>query len=235
MSDSADHEHALSLLAASSVHDIKNSLSMLLQTLEEVIRSTPNQSDVLRQQFGVLQGEAARINNDLMYFLGLYRLQKNQLPLQIQSVYVADFLQEQLVNNALLFEIRNVALELHCDEALSGYFDPALIAGVINNVLVNAARYADRTVSIHAESQHGGLLIEVVDDGRGFPEKMLLQGNDTGAGNRDRSIDFSTGSTNLGLHFAAEVAAMHKRGDVGGTIELSNLPQGGGCFKLFLP
>lgn len=230
-----DREHALSLLAASSVHDIKNSLSMLLQTLEEVIRSTPNQSDVLRQQFGVLQGEAARINNDLMYFLGLYRLQKNQLPLQIQSVYVADFLQEQLVNNALLFEIRNVALELHCDESLSGYFDPALIAGVINNVLVNAARYADRTVAIHAQPQLGGLMIEVIDDGRGFPEKMLLQGNNNDAGNRDRSIDFSTGSTNLGLHFAAEVAAMHKRGNVGGTIELSNLPEGGGCFKLFLP
>lgn len=241
MNDAIDHEHALGLLAASSVHDIKNSLSMLLQTLEEVIRSTPDQSDTLRQQFGVLQGEAARINNDLMYFLGLYRLQKNQLPLQIQSVYVADFLQEQLINNALLFEIRNIALELHCDEMLTGYFDPALIAGIVNNVLVNAARYASHTVTIHARPQRGGLLIEVIDDGRGFPEKMLLQGNDSGAGNRDRSIDFSTGSTNLGLHFAAEVAAMHKRGAIEsnneerGTIELSNLPQGGGCFKLFLP
>jgi signal transduction histidine kinase len=240
MTEAAEREHLLGLLAASSVHDIKNSLSMLLQTLEEVIRSTPDQSTEQRQQFGVLQGEAARINNDLMYFLGLYRLQKNQLPLQIQSVYVADFLQEQLINNALLFEIRNIALTLHCDDTLSAYFDPSLIAGIINNVLVNAARYAKATVSVHARATQGGLTIEVHDDGQGFPPKMLQQGNNHDTTNRDRSIDFSTGSTNLGLYFATEVAAMHKRAAIEssdekrGSIELSNTPRGG-CFKLFLP
>lgn len=226
----ADRTRQLGLLAASSVHDIKNSLSMLLQTLEEVIRSTPNQSDTLRRQFGVLQGEAARINNDLLYFLGLYRLQQNQLPLQIQPVYVAEFLQEQMLNNALLFEIRDLELTLDCDDALTAWFDPALIAGVVNNVLVNAARYAGRTVALHARSERGGLLIEISDDGGGFPEKMLQQG-----GNRDRGIDFGSGSTNLGLHFAAEVAAMHRRGDCAGRIELSNRPEGGGCFRLWLP
>jgi len=239
MTEAAAREHLLGLLAASSVHDIKNSLSMLLQTLEEVIRSTPDQSPVQRRQFGVLQGEAARINNDLMYFLGLYRLQKNQLPLQIQSVYVADFLQEQILNNALLFEIRNIALALDCDDALTAYFDPALVAGIVNNVLVNAARYAKTTVSIRAQATRGGLAIEVHDDGSGFPEKMLQQGNNH-ATNLDRSIDFSTGSTNLGLYFAAEVAAMHRRGAIEsnneerGSIELRNTERGG-CFKLFLP
>jgi signal transduction histidine kinase len=231
----ASNEHALSLLAASSVHDIKNSLSMLLQTLEEVIRATPNQSTELRKQFGTLQGEAVRINNDLIYFLGLYRLQKNQLPLQIQSVFVADFLQEQVVTNALLFEIRDITLTVDCDDKLGAYFDPALIAGIVNNVLVNAARYAKKSVEILAATIDGQLVIEVRDDGNGFPEKMLLQGNAQIGINADRSIDFSTGSTNLGLHFAAEVAAMHKRGDICGGIELRNLSEGGGCFTLRLP
>ena len=232
MSDAS--EYPFNLLVASSVHDIKNSLSMLLHTLEDVILETPNQSDMLRRQFATLQGEAVRINNDLMYFLGLYRLQQKQLPIQIESVYVAEFLQEQIVNNTLLFEIRGLTLTLDCADALTGYFDQALIAGILNNVLVNAARYADQAVIIRAGKVAEQLVIDVSDDGQGYPEKMLAQGNSYGS-NSERGIDFSTGSTNLGLHFAAQVAALHKRGDICGSIQLLNLPQGGGCFRLTLP
>lgn len=230
MNPETDNEETFGLLAASSVHDIKNSLSMLLQTLEEVIRATPNQSDEQRRQFAVLQGEAVRINYDLMYFLGLYRLQKNQMPLHIESVYVADFLEEQIVNNALLFEIRGLKLNLECDAELSARFDPTLIAGIINNVLVNAARYAQKVVAIRALRIEGALVIEVHDDGLGFPEKMLQQGN-----HHERGINFSSGSTNLGLYFAAEIAALHKNGERTGTINLLNPSSGGGCFRLTLP
>jgi signal transduction histidine kinase len=227
-------ERIFSLLVASSVHDIKNSLSMLLQTLEDVVRGTPNQSEAQRRQFATLQGEAVRINNDLMYFLGLYRLGNDQLPIHIESVYVADLLQEQALNNALLFEIRNLTLTLDCDDALTGYLDKMLIGGILNNVLVNAARYARAAVTVRALKEDGQLVIEVRDDGDGYPDKMLAQGNASVDGGL-RGIDFSTGSTNLGLHFAAQVAALHRRGDQAGRIRLSNLPEGGGCFRLALP
>src|SRR5690606_17599731 len=141
---------------------------------------------------------------------------------------VADFLQEQLLNNALLFEIRDLELRLDCDPDLCGYFDPTLVAGVLNNVLVNAARYARRLVSIDARATSEGLLIEVLDDGDGFPQKMRQQCS----GNRDRGIDFQSGSTNLGLFFAGEVAALHRRGAQAGSIALRNRPEGGGCFQL---
>jgi signal transduction histidine kinase len=227
-------ERTFSLLVASSVHDIKNSLSMLLQTLEDVVRSTPNQSDEQRRQFATLQGEAVRINNDLMYFLGLYRLGNDQLPIHIESTYVADLLQEQTINNALLFEIRGLTLTLDCDDALTGYLDRMLIGGILNNVLVNAARYAHAAVTMRAFKEDNLLVIEVRDDGDGYPEKMLAQGNAVVEGGL-RGIDFSTGSTNLGLHFAAQVAALHRRGTTSGYIHLSNLPAGGGCFRLVLP
>ena len=228
------NDSAINLLVASSVHDIKNSLSMLLQTLEDVVRGTPDQSDDLRRQFATLQGEAVRINNDLMYFLGLYRLGNNQLPLQIESVYVSELLQEQMLNNALLFEIRNLSLSIDCDDALTGYFDPTLIGGILNNVLVNAARYAAQSVAISARKVEGMLVIDVRDDGPGYPEKMLRYSSDTASSN-NRGIDFNTGSTNLGLYFAAQVAALHRRGDTHGHIRLSNAAEGGGCFQLYLP
>jgi signal transduction histidine kinase len=219
------------LLLASSVHDIKNSLSMLLDTLDGVVESTPITSDLQRHQFATLRGEAARINNSLMYLLGLYRMQQNQLSVQIQEVYVADFLDEQLAAGQLLFTMRELEVSIDCDDQLTGYFDTTLVGGIINNVLVNAARYARGSILLHAaQTPQGQLVIEVRDDGPGFPPKMLQD-----VSNQSRGIDFITGSTNLGLYFAGEVAQMHRRGEVHGHIELSNLVEGGSCFRLVLP
>jgi K+-sensing histidine kinase KdpD len=222
---------SFALLLASSVHDIKNSLSMLLDTLDGVVESTPITSDRQRNQFATLRGEAARINNSLMYLLGLYRMQNNQLSVQIQEVYVADFLDEQLAASELLFTMRELEVSIDCDEQLSGYFDTTLIGGIINNVLVNAARYACKCIELSAvQSPQGQLIIEVRDDGPGFPRKMLED-----VSNQSRGIDFNSGSTNLGLYFAGEVAQMHRRGDTHGRIELSNLDAGGSCFRLIIP
>jgi len=224
-------ESSFALLLASSVHDIKNSLSMLLDSLDGVVQTTPITNAQQRHQFATLRGEAARINNSLMYLLGLYRMQKNQLPLQIQEVYVADFLDEQIAANELLFSIRELDVTATCDEQLTGYFDPTLVGGVINNVLVNAARYATKSIQLSAyRSTQSELIIEVRDDGPGFPQKMLES-----AHNQHRGIDFISGSTNLGLYFAGEVAFMHRRGDCHGNIALSNSEAGGSCFRLLLP
>ncbi|MFT3931475.1 MAG: HAMP domain-containing sensor histidine kinase [Spongiibacteraceae bacterium] len=221
-----------SLLLASSVHDIKNSLGMLLNTLDAVIEETPINSDSQRQQFATLRSEAARINHSLIYLLGLYRLQRHELPLQIQEVYVADFLEEQIAANELLFSIRQITVQCDCDESLTAYFDPTLIAGVIGNILVNAAHYAQTTIRIKAiGGEKGSVALEISDDGPGFPEKMLGSNYTHG----ERGIDFGSGSTNLGLFFAAEVAYLHRRGDIHGTIALSNISPHGSHFKLTLP
>jgi signal transduction histidine kinase len=167
---------------------------MLLNTLDELIETTPIATAVQRQQFATLRGEAARINNALIYLLGLYRLQEHQLPLQIKEVQVTDFLEEQIDANELLFSIRQLAVRCECDDQLTAYFDPAR------------------------------------DDGEGFPEKMLHTQH-----NHERGIDFTSGSTNLGLYFAAEVAHLHRRGETRGSIELSNQQPHGSCFRLLLP
>jgi signal transduction histidine kinase len=218
------------LLLASSVHDIKNSLGMLLSTLETVMQSISIESDQQRGQFTTLRSEAGRINNALIYLLGLYRLQQDQLPVQIQEVYVADFLDEQIATNQLLFDIRGLRVELQCDETLSAYFDPALIAGVMNNVLVNAAHYAHRVIEVKAARDGAELVIEVRDDGPGFPQKILQSVHNHAGG-----IDFNSGSTSLGLYFSSEVARLHRRGDHRGSIVLDNPEDGGSCFRLQLP
>jgi len=221
-----------SLLLASSVHDMKNSLGMLLASLDEMTSDMTDMNDTQRRQFAVLQGEASRIRNDLVYLLGLYRLGVNDLVASVDEVFVDDFIDQQIAQNELLFNMRNIHVATQCEKGLTGFFDEELVAGILNNVLVNAARYTISRIDIAAYKDAGWLCIDVTDDGAGFPEHMIEQARDLGG-----AIDFKTGSTHLGLLFANKISALHKSNDGRtGSIQISNTPAGGhGRFCLRLP
>lgn len=218
-----------SMLLASSVHDIKNSLGMLLSSLDEVIDVTTEDKPEQRKNYSILRSEASRINNALIYLLGLYRLQSDQLSIKLEEIYVCDFLEEQVASQQLLFDLNNIAVSVECDDNLIGFFDENLIAGVINNILVNGAKYTGDSIIIRAWEHQQALQISINDNGQGYPQDLL----DT-VSNKDRGIDFTSGSTNLGLFFSKEIAALHRSRGEQGSITLNN-SELGGCFTLSLP
>lgn len=219
-----------SMLLASSVHDVKNSLSMLLTSLDEVIDVDIEPSPERRKSYSILRGEASRINNALVYLLGIYRLQNDQLSLNLTEVFILDFLEEQVESQQLLFDINHVKVKIECDENLTGYFDEHLVAGIISNILVNCAKYTKDEIIVSASMQDAYLHINIVDNGHGYPQAIIDH-----VGNENRGIDFNSGSTNLGLFFSQQIAAIHHCKGRTGSIELANLSEGGGQFKLLLP
>jgi len=220
-----------SLVLASSVHDMKNSLGMLLSSLEGIIQETPPENDEQAKRFATLQYETSRINGELIQLLSVYRMQKNRMPLHIDEHFVIDLIEDQIARNHMLFETRNIEIDIQCDADLNGYFDNDLVGGVVHNVLINCARYTKQKLQVSAELVDKVLCIAIADDGEGYPEAML------GAPTLSSSSDaFNSGSTNLGLFFANEVAKLHCQNDLCGRIELSNNgPLGGGVFKLYIP
>jgi len=227
---SEDSEIDFSMLLASSVHDIKNSLGMLLTSLDEVIDISIEERPEQRKNYSILRGEASRINNALIYLLGLYRLQNDQLSLNLAEIFVADFLEEQVASQQLLLDVNNVKVTVDCDDELVGYFDENLIAGVINNILVNCAKYTKDQIILSACQQDQHLHISIADNGSGYPQQIIDHLN-----NSNRSIDFNSGSTNLGLFFSQQIAAIHNCKGRTGSIALSNQAEGGGRFSLYLP
>ena len=225
-----DNAIDFSMLLASSVHDIKNSLGMLLTSLDDVIDIDTEERPEQRKSYSILRGEASRINNALIYLLGLYRLQNDQLALNLTEVFIADFLEEQVASQQLLMDVNNISVDIDCDENLVGYFDENLIAGVINNILVNCAKYTKDRITLSASRHNDYLRIAIADNGSGYPQAIIDH-----LDNNKRGIDFNSGSTNLGLFFSQQIAAIHHCKGRNGSIALSNLPQGGGCFSLNLP
>jgi len=226
-----NQEINFSFVLASSVHDMKNSVGMLLNTLADVMVQYPPQNANHAKSYTVLEYEASRINSELIQLLSLYRLDHDQIRVHIEEHFVIDLLNEQLARNYELLQMKKINLMVDCDESLIGYFDSDLVGGVINNILVNCARYCREKLKITAHQTSQGLCFNIEDDGPGYPEDMLNAS--TFAESR---TSFANGRPHLGLIFANKVALMHTNKSRQGSINLSNNSSlGGGCFKLFLP
>ncbi|MBJ9976304.1 HAMP domain-containing histidine kinase [Pseudomonas sp. S75] len=229
----SDHEQGLdfSTVIASTVHDMKNSLSALTQAHDQWLARLPEAARSGSEQ-GVIEHELRHLNGMLVQMLGLYKLGINQLPICPDYHELEDFVEAQLAAQQDVIRHRDLLATWRIEtENPLGFFDRELVASVVANVLTNAIRYAGHALLISVEEQGEQLVISVNDDGAGYPQYMLERQHDYAQG-----IDASSGSTGLGLYFAARIAALHERDGVRGRIELRNGGAlGGGLFSLYLP
>ncbi|WP_303292111.1 sensor histidine kinase KdpD [Marinobacter sp. SS5-14b] len=218
-----------SMVLASAVHDMKNSLGMLLNSLDE-LRNEHEQTLAGSNKFNMLQYEAERMHNDLVQLLGIYRLGEDNLSAHIDEHFVPDFLADHLARHTPLLEGLGIEYEIASEE-INGFFDEDLLTGVLNNTINNAIRYTKSKIRLTGRQQDGYLVLGVEDDGRGYPENM----QHTGTLNF-KALDFQSGSTSLGLFFASSVARLHSEGERSGSIKLHNGGAlGGGVFEIWLP
>lgn len=219
-------------ILASAVHDMKNSLSMLLNSLEEVAEFCHPSDAEGASKISQLQYEGKRLNGQLVQLLTLYKIGNSQYLLNPDEQDLAEFLAEATLHHREMFALRGVELTVDVPEGLVWFFDRNLVYGVLNNVLNNAYKYTRSTVSVTAQVERGMLALRVSDNGEGYPPSMLQkQAEDNRTG-----ISFASGSTGLGLYFSEQVAALHEHKGKAGHIALDNVGvDGGGRFSLFLP
>jgi signal transduction histidine kinase len=220
-----------STVLASSVHDMKNSLGMLLSSVEHILEEVKPANKEQAKQFQNLQYEASRINGELIQLLTLYRMDNNFLPVSVDEHYLVDILEDQIARNQMLIDSSGIEVTLDCSEDLAWYFDGDLISGVVHNVLVNCLRYTNQKIVVSAALDKNELVIGIHDDGPGYPDEMLAQPT-----RLVEHAEYSRGETHLGLYFAEQIAALHRRENRQGSIQLNNgEPLGGGSFVLRLP
>lgn len=222
-------------ILASSIHDIKNSLGIIYNRLDELLHNPQNTFADPRQAYA-LQREIQRSNNTMIQLLSLYKMGSHQLTPSIQEHNLEEFLLEIQAENQSTCEALGFTLSHESDPELYGYFDRDLITGIINSTIGNALRYAKSQILLQAEEMDGYLIIRIQDDGPGYPDEMLNAYAKGIEAPSKKNQSFSSGRTNLGLFFASQVAALHKTNSGQGRIQLSNTCSlGGSCFELYLP
>ena len=215
-------------LLASSVHDIKNSLSALRMLLAQLEAICPEPK---ASEFKQLNFEANRMNNSLMQLLTLYKIDVAQFSPTIDEHRAGDILEDVVAQQSTLLALGNIQLLTQCDDELLCYCDSILIGNALCTLVNNAQRYCLSKVLLSAEQEGDYVVFCIEDDGIGFPENLLSPDDQ-----QIDQIDLSTGNTGLGLFFTNMIAQLHAQGDKRGFITTDNHSQFGGArFKLYLP
>ncbi len=217
-------------IIAATVHDVKNSLGLIESQLSDTIRMldlAPEHCQDLRR----IQLECARINNDMVHMLGLFRIENDTFSPAFDDILVADVIQNAVsrhtaVLSALGIELITIQEDLDC----LWYLDENLLEGLLANVITNSIRYTKSKISFNVEIIDGWLRIRITDDGNGYPKNLLTLLDEP------QAISFSSGTTGMGLYFCQKIAEMHINGERKGYVSLSNREGSpGAIFDVWLP
>ena len=221
-------------ILASTLHDMKNSLGILFNTLEDSIEQCREKECSSYGEFFTLQYEIKRLNHRMIRLLSLYKKEKSQFAINVDYHPVDEIVDDIMLQNKPLLSSKGIKIETDCPEGLFWTFDRNLVSGVLDNVLNNSYRYTKDKVRISANKEGEYLLLKIEENGSGYPEYMLV--NDREELSYKRTINFDTGSTGLGLYFSMLVAKAHTNENREGYISILNGGAlGGGVFTIHIP
>ncbi|MBU3022934.1 sensor histidine kinase KdpD [Aestuariibacter sp. A3R04] len=220
-----------SSVLAAAVHDMKNSLCLLIQSIETLNETVGVENTEAREQVASVHYEATRLNTSLMQILSLYRTELDTLPITVDECFVDELFEDVMSSVRLYMEQKNLCVTVTVDSALSWYLDKELIFLLVNDVLINAMRYGTSQITLGGFIENNRLVIRIEDDGPGYPESMLSRSDEALS-----TFHVSQGRTGLGLYFARLIVRAHDTETEKGTISLTNGGAlGGSVFEMKLP
>ncbi|MDH7479415.1 MAG: HAMP domain-containing sensor histidine kinase [Syntrophomonadaceae bacterium] len=204
-------------------HELKTPL-MSIQGYAEGIRDGVFNGDQLNRALDIIAKECQRLKSIVDEMIHLTRSQGpgetySFLPQDLKTIL--DEVVESLGGYALE---KQVAVDVLGD-SIKIIGDREKLRRLFGNLLANAVRHAKKRVTVRTQltDSNRNLKISIQDDGEGFSAQDL-----------EHAFDYfykgPNGSTGLGLAIARLIAEEH-----GGTIAVSNAPEGGAVVEVTFP
>jgi two-component system sensor histidine kinase CpxA len=228
---------AQSRLLTDISHELRSPLARLNVALELARqRSGPEASSALDR----IDRETNRLNELIQRLLTIARLEAGSESMEMLPVHLDQIIHEIARDAAFEAQARRCQVEATIVDDCVVIGSPSLLHSAIENVVRNAIRYTregssvqvrlEQGVGIEADSLQGPeAVVRVTDSGPGVPEdaldKLLLPFYRI-----DDARGRQTGGVGLGLAITDRAVRLH-----GGTIRVSNRPQGGLMVELRLP
>ena len=203
-------------------HDIRTPLARLKFSLAMLPTDEGTESPHVKE----MSQDIAEIETLIDEMLTYGRLEANESPLNIESVDIAQLL-ENLTDKLNRHQANPILLD--CPAELSIHCDGHLIERAVQNLLVNAQRHAKSQVILFARKQDAWLKLWVEDDGEGISEQNKSQ-LFTPFCRLDQSRNKSSGGFGLGLAIVKKIVDWH-----GGHIQVTSTPGEGARFELTIP
>ena len=200
-------------------HELRTPIARLSFALE-MAQQLPQQERQLMQQ------DVKELQQLVDEILDYARLETGQLPLQKQRIDLTELISNVQEKLAPL-PGANITLQLPVKAMLYG--DGHYLERALQNLLVNAKKYAVNHISLTLRLQKKCWQIEIEDDGPGIPEALwqdILKPFFRAEASRNKQA----GGFGLGLAIVQRVVQWHQ-----GSISVSNSALGGARFTLQLP
>lgn len=214
-------------LQASVAHDLRNPIT-IIQTYTEYLKLNLTNGNLTREQMEVmvdnLQLTAKRLEQYTDSVRDISKLEEMEIhPVLVDLAELMPDMEEEL---SLLAEREDKRLTVKkwADE-LQGMTDVTVLYRILENLVSNAARYARENIQIDLMAGQDAIMIQVSDDGSGFPGKVL-----SGKKTYFSTAEGEDGHMGMGLAICRILCRK-----LGGKLELCNKRDGGAEAKITLP
>lgn len=194
---------------ADAAHELRTPLAVIRASASQAL-SRPREPDAYRTSLEEIDVAAERAGAAVSELLEMARIDAGQLSPRLADLRL-DLLVEEVVAG---IRVDGCALAAEAAVPIVVDADYALLRQAIENVVRNAAARAAH-VTVRARAEGRSALVEVVDDGPGFPEAVLPH-----VFERFRRGD-ERGSSGLGLAIVQSIVTSH-----GGSVVATNEAEG---------
>ncbi len=208
-------------LMASVAHDLRNPISIMEGYLEYLHIHIPKQDLSMEDTMTMIEQTseaAARLKRYTDSLQDIYHIEEQEL--HKTAVLLPELLNDMTEDFELLAEKEQLQITVtNSVPACRVKLDGQLFYRILENVFVNALRFAGTRIQMYFSLENNMLTVRVADDGPGFPESLLQQ---------NRFVPITTDQTGkhtgLGLAICAALCRRH-----GGSLKLENRDCGGAC------
>ena len=215
---------------ASVSHELRTPLTSILGYAKTLLRPNVRFSEEEKHQFLETierQGERLRLLIDDL--LEVSRLESQEVRPVISTISLPH-LARQIVDEGR--QLTDHMLELDFEEGMPlVQTDEGKVYEIISNLLDNAIKYSLREtrITVRGRRQSDGILVSVMDEGRGIPEDLHERIFERFY-QVDQSSTRSVGGTGLGLYICRKMADI-----IGGRLWLERSDARGSTFCLWIP
>jgi two-component system OmpR family sensor kinase len=215
-------------LVSDASHELRTPLTTLRAEVDLALLGDRDPAE-LRDALESASEEAKRMSRLADDLLVLARADQGRLPLNPQPVPARDLLEAAAGRARAAVDLRGRSIVvdgLPSGRAVSA--DPDRTAQALDNLVTNALRYGDGTITLSARDDGELVELHVTDDGGGFADDLLARAFERfGRGDEARAGEPGSG---LGLALVEAVAEAH-----GGHAGARNRPEGGADVWIALP
>ena len=220
------HERSRADLVSTVAHELRSPLTSVKGFTATLLAKWDRFNDDQKKlMLETVNADADRVTRLLTELLDVSRIDAGRLEMRKQVVDLSAVVRKIVAGHVASGEPEDRFVVVDGGPLPEMWLDPDKIEQVVGNLVENALRHGEGTVTVTVQPYDGGAEVTVADEGEGIPEETASR-----VFTRFWRGGKRRGGTGLGLYIVKGLVEAH-----GGSVEVGRSPSGGAQFRFVLP